>query len=191
MPDTNWGEVADERINNNIDFSKISTKEDYHDAVKNYLENVHSPSDKSGFFRGQNIVDNRVIPFSNIVDEMWNAESTQKKMRLVETDELNAFKKAQRLERRRPKRSRLIDERTTAKDNRIASKRSVKYWSRRMGRLDIRGVDTRIARKLSPRNMITKMDLRLKKYKVEIDSRGIKHYRGSNGRWVANPYKRN
>jgi len=187
--DTNWGLVADNRINKKLDFSEIKSKEDYEKAVKEFLKNT---PDRYGNYRGRNILKAQKRTADDIIEEMYEESKAKEIIEKKQEEELEALRKAQKLHMRRAKRKRLADERKTAKDTRKATKRTVRIWRRRKYRgIDIRGVDTAKRIRLSRKNLITRGDLRLKNIIVGIDKRGIKHYRDpKTGRFVRNPFRK-
>ena len=170
MPDTDWGEIADERFNDELDFSKIESKQDYIMELTKFLNK--SPQGKaiiSGAGKIPNDALNRMYETSSAKDKVGEAES------LIE---------AQKFQKSRGRRGR-VDARRTAKDTRRPSRTSVRRWRRSPNRSDIRGVDTKIMTKRM--NMITKSDRALKDVNVIINIRGIKQYRDNKGRYIKRP----
>jgi hypothetical protein len=76
MVDSNWAEIADKRINDKLDFDKIHSKEDYESALRTLLESTHYGRNilKAGT-KGKN---KGIITYSDIRDEMFNSNGTQK-----------------------------------------------------------------------------------------------------------------
>jgi hypothetical protein len=183
--ETDFGEIADERINKKLDFSKIKTKQDYIDAVKELLKGTPTASTDNmarNKWMGQNL-----LPY---VEELYDESDASERIAKSRQEELDALRKAQLLEAKRGKRSREVDERKTHKRTREASKRSVARWRHAMGRSDIRGVDTKRRSLFSQKNIITRRDVRLKNIRVDIDKIGRKHYRDSKGRYTTNPFNK-
>ena len=184
-PPEEW-ELIGERVNKQIDFSTIETQEDYEKALRDFLNNTPN---KDGNYVGRNIP-------NSALSEIYNRSSAKNKVEEKQTklqqEEKSALRKAQRLHARRKKRSRLSDEKTTAKDTRIATKRAVRTWQRKkFRRIDIKGIDTKKRMRLSKKNLITRGDMRLKNIRVCLCKNGIKRYRDRNtGRWVRNPFKK-
>jgi hypothetical protein len=176
-----YGVLADDRINDNIDFSEIHNKEDYKKKVKEYLNNP----------RGRNLLKNG----DYVLDEMYEHSKAKEKVEQnnikTEDEYKKALRRAQRFHAKRPSRSRRADERITSRRTKIASKRYVRRWIKAKGRsLDVKGVDTRRRFRIAERNKISRLDLRLKNIHVGLDKNSIKHYRDNKGRFCANPYKR-
>jgi phosphotransacetylase len=176
-----YGILADSRFNDELNFDEIHSKEDYKRAMKEFLDTT---PDAQGRLRGKNLSQHDYV-----LEEMYEKSNAKERIGETAQEDAKALEIAQRAEKHRKRAARLRDEMTTAKDTRRATMRSVRVWKRRMGRMDIRGVDTRVARRLMPRNIVTRGDLRLKKYRVDVDVRGIKHYRSSiTGRFTTNPF---
>jgi hypothetical protein len=82
--DTNWGLVADERINEKLDVTAFNSKKDYVDAVKNLLKQNHYG--KNILNAGKKGKNKGLISFSEIEEEMFSGkaskkvESTQKRL---------------------------------------------------------------------------------------------------------------
>jgi hypothetical protein len=194
-----YGVLADSRINDNIDFSDIKTKEDYKKKVKEYLNNT---PDQWGNYRGKNVLLNGDYPLDEMYENSKAKDKIEQNRIKIDDEEKKALRRAQRFHAHRPARSRKADERTTAKMTRRASKSFVRRWAHRHGRgLDVRGVDTKTRFKVAETNRITRLDMRLKNTKVTLSSAGIKQYRypaGSKdnsgksmgGKFRSNPYKR-
>ena len=125
-------------------------------------------------------------------DESKAKDKVEDKKLKEEKEEKEALRKAQRLHAKRPRRGRLADERITAIDTRRATKRAVRVWRRRMYKgIDLKSVDVQKRMRLSPKNLITKGDIRLKNIRVGLDKRGIKHYHSkTTGRYIPNPFKK-
>lgn len=178
------GELADLRINGELDWGKIRNRGDYKEAVKDFLENT---PDMYGNFRGKNLLQDPTL-----LDKMFEESKAKEKVEDKIQEDLKALRTAQLLEQNRKKRSREADERRTHRKTREANKRTVAQW--RNGRYktaDIRGVDTKRRMRLSTANLITRRDLRLKNVHVSIDRRGIKHFTSPiTGRYVPDPFKR-
>lgn len=193
MVDTNWGLVADDRVNDNLDFSQIHTQEDYDKAVRDFLKNT---PDRYGNYKGRNILKARKRSPEDIIDEMYDEskakDKVEEKQLKLREEEKSSLRKAQRLHAKRKPRGRKADERLTAKDTRRATKRTVKTWQRRRYRgLDIKGVDTKKRAKISRKNLISRGDMRLKNIVVSIDKRGVKHYHDTKTRkYVPNPFRK-
>lgn len=173
---TDFGEIADERINNLLDFSKINSQEDYEREVRKLLkDNPQDRDSKSGVNRSINL-----LPF---VDELYRQSkapeliANNKASKVKEQED--AFRDALRFERKRKLRERLRDESRTAKNTRPATKSSVRVWKRHPTMGDIRGIDSKLKRR-SMVSLITKageQKLRDKGVAVVYDVRGFRHFR--------------
>lgn len=167
-----YGQLADDRINGFLDWDEITDEATYEAAVKDFLEQV---ADSRGNYRGKNITQSG--QFHNIAKEMYLDSGAMSKITVKEQEKLAALRKAQLLEAQRSKRSREADERKTHKVTREATKESVKRWKRgRFRRMDVRSVDTKRRALFSPKNLITRKDVRLKNIRVFLDKKGIKRY---------------
>ena len=178
--DTNWGLVADQRINKNIDFDKIKNKDDYIRAVRDFLYNTPN---SAGEYTGRNILNARRRSAEGILSEMYEESKAQTRLR-----DFSALKEAQAFQRKRGRRGR-IDARRTAKDTRRVNQRTVRKWKVRPNRFDLRGIDTKKFVKNPRKHLINKKDLGLKNIRVIINIRGVKQYRDSRtGRFIKKPY---
>lgn len=179
---SDFGEIADLRINKMLDFTKITTKEQYFDAVRDLLRNTPSKTADNPNI-GQNLLGH--------IDELYDESDASERIAKNRQQELDAFRKAQLLEARRTKRSREADERRTHRKTREANKRTVAMWRRGKYRtMDIKSVDTKRRMRLNTSNLITRRDLRLKNIRCEIDGLSRKHYRSiQTGRYIPNPFK--
>ena len=178
---SDFGEIADLRINKMLDFSKIHTKEDYFDAVRDLLKNTPSKTADNPNI-GQNLLGH--------IEELYDESNAKEKITEQRQQELDAFRKAQILEAKRSKRSREADERKTHRRTREANRRNVRMWSKHKNRSDIRGVDTKRRSLFSTKNLITRRDVRLKNITCIINKRGIKQYRNpETGRFISNPFR--
>ena len=169
---TDFGEIADERVNSLIDLDKVETREDYRRLVKHALKTT---LDDYGNPRGKNL-----IPY---IDEMYE-KSSAKEIVDKRTDLLGV---AQKFQKRRGRRGR-IDARITAKDTRRIAKKTLKRWKKRPASFDIRGIDTKLLAKKPSKYIITGRDLKLrsKGISVGLDVRGIKQARSmKTGRYVS------
>lgn len=172
---TDFGEIADQRINSELDWTKISNEDDYKRAVRDLLKNKPQDRDGGG--------SNRAINLLPYIDDLFRESDASEriaknKMQKIKEEE-DAFRDALRFERRRKLRERLRDESRTAKNTRPASRSSVRVWKRHPTMSDIRGVDTRI-RSRGLKTMITKakeQELRSKNIAVVYDARRIRHLR--------------
>ena len=173
MAQDTYGVLADDRINDQIDFSNIQTKEDYIKEVKNYLNRTKDA--RSITFQGK-----RLLAY---VNDMYENSSAKEK---VEGKQAEALRQAQAFEKTRPAKRRIPDERRTSRDTRRPTFKNVKRWKKAPSKSDIRGVDTRIIRKKIGRNTITKKDVLLRKQNifVSVNIRGIKQYRDKLGRFT-------
>ena len=81
MVDTNWGLVADDRVNDNLDFSQIHTQEDYDKAVRDFLKNT---PDRYGNYKGRNILKARKRSPEDIIDEMYDESKAKDRSELIE-----------------------------------------------------------------------------------------------------------
>ena len=163
---TDFDDIA-ERINDSIDFDDVSNRDDYKTLMENHLrKNIHGK---------------QLIPYLN---ELFDTTDTQRRF-----DDLEVIQKAQKFERKRPKKRRIRDEMITAKDTRRPTRKTLKRWKRHPAKFDIRGIDTKQLAKHPRRFVITGKDLQLKKkgIRVGVDVRGIKHYRDSKGRFTKKP----
>lgn len=187
--DSNWGEIAENRINRELDFDKIRNRGDFKEAVERLLRNT---PDMYGNFRGLNIIHARKKAFDDIIEEMYEDSTAKEKVEKQEQENLEALRKAQLLHAKRPRRSREADERKTHRRTREANKRSVRMWKRgKYKTSDVRGVDTKRRSLFSTKNLITRRDIRLKNIVVIMNKRGIKQYRNpKTGRYVPDPFKR-
>ena len=182
--ETDFAEIGDERINKMLDFSKIKTKEQYFDAVRELLQNTKSKTANNPDI-GQNLIHH--------IEELYDESDASERIAKSRQEELDALRKAQMLEAQRSKRSREMDERKTHRNTREASKRNVRVWARgrnRYKKMDIKGVDTKRRSLFSQKNVITRRDVRLKNIRVDIDKIGRKHYRDSKGRYTSNPFNK-
>jgi hypothetical protein len=187
--DSNWGEIAENRINQELDFKNIRNRGDFKEAVERLLRNT---PDMYGNFRGLNIIHARKKAFDEIIDEMYEDSTAKEKVEKQEQENLEALRKAQLLEAQRTKRSREADERRTHRKTREANKRTVAQWRKgRYKTADIHGVDTKRRMRLSTSNLITRRDIRLRNIICTLDKFSRKHYRSPiTGRFVVDPFKR-
>lgn len=186
--DSNWGEIAENRINRELNFDNIHSRADFKEAVEKLLRNT---PDMYGNYRGLNIIHARKKPFDDIIDEMWEDSTAKERVEKKEQENLEALRKAQILEAKRPRRSREADERKTHRKTREANKRSVARWRKgRYKTADIRGVDTKRRSLFSTKNLITRRDVRLKNIRVDIDKIGRKHYRDKKGKFTTSPFNK-
>jgi hypothetical protein len=177
-----YGVLADDRINDNLDWRDIRNREDYRKKVKEFLE---STPDRYGHMRGTNLLKD-----SSTIDKMYEESSAIEKVENKKKEELESLRKAQILESKRNKVSREADERKTHKITREVNQRNVSRWRHKMGRLDLRGIDTKRRMRMNNSNLITRRDLRLKNISVVMCSNQIKRYRNpSTGRWIPDPFK--
>ena len=171
--DTDWGLVADDRINTQLDFKRINNRQDYINEMRSLLNKSST---------------GRTILKQNVLNEMY--ENSEARI-IVERKKIESSREAQQFHKRRSFKTRTRDERKTAKNTMFANKKSVRRWKRNPTRSDIMGVDTKLDRTLRRRrNLITKADLKLtnKGIKVSLNSKGIKQYRDLNtGRFVKKP----
>lgn len=139
MPDTDFGALADERVNKKLDgFKEIVSKEEYYKKLEDYFVS------NKGW---HNMLDAKTRPWVSIRKEMYEdseavgvVENNQRKG--VSPNE-RAVGLAHRFEDRRLKRSRLRDERVTAKNTKRVTMSNYRNWRRAPSRSDLRGVDTR------------------------------------------------
>jgi hypothetical protein len=176
-PAEEWSQLA-ERTNKYIDFKKVNSEEDYHDALERVFTQVSRPDGKKPTW----------FPKSNFEDIAENNRELKNRLKEAQQERVDALKKAQNFHRRRRKHARTVDERKTHRRTSRATRGAVSRWKKNPARSDIRGVDTRLASKLSRRNQINSRDLSLKNYIVTLDTRGVKRYRGLDGRYVRNPF---
>jgi hypothetical protein len=186
-------DVLDSRIHSHLNWSEIDSEESYFRAVKNFLaiEKAGDPVPDRGrhlsnFFARDRDVAHGVYKRSGAEDRV------EEKLKLVKEkfERVRLLRKAQVFERRRPARSRIPDERRTAKNVRPIDQRNFNAWRRNPNRSDLRSIDTRRIKRISTRNLITQGDLRLRHIKPVIDSRGIKSYRNNEGKFIKNPFRR-
>jgi hypothetical protein len=183
---TDFGEIADARINGELDWSKINSEDDYKREVRDLLRNTPQDRDSgSGVNRAVNL-----LPF---VDDLFrNSDASTRinnsKVARVKEQE-DAFRSALRFERKRKLRERLRDESRTAKNTKPVNKRSVEIWKRRgmARRMDLRGIDTKLRRRATIA-IITKageQKLRDKGIAISYDQRGFRHFRSmKSGKFV-------
>ena len=168
-----YGVLADDRINDKLDFSKIHSKADYERAVRDYLQTTMSK------YHGTN-QGKRLIPYIDVMYE----ESSAKEQVDKQTDLLAV---AQRFQKRRGRRGR-IDARITAKDTRRIAGKTLKRWKKKPASFDIRGIDTKLLAKKPSKYIITGKDLKLrsKGISVDLNVRGIKQARSmKTGKYVS------
>ena len=167
--DTDWGMVADDRINTELDFSNINSKQDYLRELNNYLGKTAT---------------GRTLIKKGVQEEMYENSRAKKKIETKELEEeRESYNKAKKFQKRRGRRG-VIDQRRTVKRTLKANKRNVKKWMKRPNKSDIKGIDTKI---LSKKNKITKKEIMIfKKYNIQasINKRGIKQYRNKKGQFV-------
>jgi hypothetical protein len=180
--ETDFAEIGDQRINKMLDFSKIRTKEEYFDAVRDLLRNTPSQTADNPNI-GRNLLSH--------IEELYEESNAKEKIAEQKQEELDALRKAQLLEAQRSKKSREADERKTHRRTREANKRTVAQWRRgKFRRMDIRSVDTKRRSLFSQKNLITRRDIRLKNINVVLCKNQIKRYKDINtGKWVKNPFK--
>lgn len=183
-PKEEWEGLA-ERTNKYIDLDKINSEQDYYDKLEEVFNNIPRPDGKIPSW----------FPRKYYSDIAENNKSLQTRIKDYQRESLTALQEAQRYERSRARRSRTKDESKTAKITRPANKKNVRGWIGQRGkRTDIKGVDTRLAKNLATKNLITRADLRLKSFNVSLDKRGIKRYRWASGklkgRFAPRPYRR-
>ena len=172
---TDFGELAELRLNKLLDFSKINSKQEYLDAMRKELSKSTTGSN--------------LLPY---VDELYEESSAKEKIEDKERENLEALRRAQILESKRPRKSRIADERKTHKITRRATSRTVTRWRRgRYKTMDLNNVDTKRAQiNINPKNIITRRDIRLRNVGIVMDKRGIKHYTDKKtGRYTSNPFK--
>ena len=99
--ETDFAEIGDERINKMLDFSKIKTKEQYFDAVRELLQNTKSKTANNPDI-GQNLIHH--------IEELYDESDASERIAKSRQEELDALRKAQMLEAQRSKRSREMDE---------------------------------------------------------------------------------
>jgi hypothetical protein len=191
---TDVAEIADSRINDNLDFSEISDEESYHRAVKNFLRIGKSGDPVKN--RGDHLI-KYLDRDSEARREMYEKSSAKKLVdsriakEKADSERLGLLRRAQMFERRRPKRSRIPDERKTARKIYPLTRRGIRTWIHNKGRTgDVRSVDTRRIRRIALRNQINGQDLRLKNIKVILNKQGVKQYKDLQGRFRSSPYKR-
>jgi hypothetical protein len=179
-----YGVLADDRINDELDWDEINSRGDYKEKVKEFLNNK---PDMYGNFRGKNLTKNEWV-----LDAMYDESKAKEKVENKAKENLEALRKAQLLEAKRSKRSREADERRTHRKTREANKRTVAVWRRgKYRRMDIKSIDTKKRMRLNTSNLITRRDLRLKNIRVSIDKIGRKHFTSPiTGRFVSDPFKR-
>ena len=170
MVDTDWGEIADERFNEKLDFKKISSKKDYMEELTKYLRK--SP-------QGRAIIEGKGKIPHNARDQMYEDSKAKEEVEERQEEELE---KAQTFQKKRGRKGR-IDAKRTAKDTRGISRRTIRSWRKKPSAFDIRGIDTKTLVKTPRKHLITKQDiaLREKGIRVGLDVRGQKHYRYSAG----------
>lgn len=179
--ETDFAEIGDQRINKMLDFSKIRTKDEYFDAVRDLLRNTPSQTADNPNI-GRNLLSH--------IEELYEESNAKEKIAEQKQEELDALRKAQLLEAQRNKKSREADERKTHKITREVNRRNVARWRNRMGKSDLRGIDTKRRSLFSQKNLITRRDIRLKNIKVVLCKNQIKRYKDINtGKWVKNPFK--
>jgi hypothetical protein len=144
VPDTNFEEIAQDRINHQLSgFKEIKSKEEYFEKLENYLGASKS---------GQSLLNAKSRSWNSIREEMFGGEASdvvaknQERLSESESSDLRARGLAHRFEDRRQASSRRADERKTARDVRRVSMMSYRSWRRNPTRFDLRGVDTRRAR---------------------------------------------
>jgi len=165
------GIIADQRINNRIDFSNIDNKQDYFKEVKNLLENQ---PDREGRLRGKNL-----LPY---IDEMYELSNAKEKV-----ESQNSYNEAVKFQKKRGRKG-LIDQRKTARDTRKPTRKSVRRWKKKPSRSDILGVDTKTTVKKLPLITGREKILKRKGIYVSVNSRGIKQYRDlKTGRFIKKP----
>lgn len=166
----NYGILADDRINELLDFSQINSREDY---FKELQRRMNEPKNE------------RLKNLWSVRDKLYE---DSKARTIVEQKQLESFQEAQRFEKKRPLKSRIPDEKRTSRRTRPATRINIRRWKRNPQRSDIRGIDTKLAITTRKRqNIITKKDisLRNKGIRVNINIRGIKQYRDNKGRFVS------
>ena len=179
-------DAMSERCNAYISFDEIRSEKDYFDALEKQF-------DKNGVNFPRRY-------YSNLAE---NNKELQKRLEeaIEDTQQAELFAKAQRIERRRRLRSREVDESRTSRRviTRLTGGRrgTLARWKRNPARTDILGIDTRLARRLSERNIITSRDVALRKYKVTLTKSGRKVYRWNinegkikKGRFARSPFSR-
>jgi len=167
--DTDWGMVADDRINSQLDFSNIRSKEDYLRELNSYLSKT--PTGKTLIKKG-------------VLEEMYENSRAKKKIeRLSFEEERKSFKKARTFQRTRGLKGKL-DQKKTASNTKRPTRKNVSNWMKRPSKSDIKGIDTKV---ISQKQKLTKKDSAiLRKYNIRatINVRGIKQYRDNKGRFV-------
>lgn len=133
------------RINKSLPLDKIRNKQEYKEELNTLLDRWTTPKDS----RPQNL--------KKLADVLY--EETAKDQ--IEANNEKYVQLAKNFEARRPKRSRLADERRTAKDTRPITKRTYRTW-RRGGfkRFDLNKIDTkkgiRTVRSIQGKRIVTR-----------------------------------
>lgn len=190
MPDTNFGEIANLRWNQNIsNFDKIKSKEDYIKKLEDYL---------SGSESGRALINAKTRSFDSISNDAFENSNAKK---IVEENSLSVEDlklEALRFEESRASVGRLRDESRTAKDTRPINQFNFISWRKHPNRMDLNGIDTRRSRRgvsvrrASRELVLSKGDRRLVNVRPFVDvKRRVKYYRSSkSGRFVPNPFKK-
>lgn len=178
-PDSEWELLAD-RTNKYINLNNVKSEEDYLEKLEQVFLNKPRPDGKIPSW----------FPKDNLSDIARNNKDLKKHLE-ESIEDLTQLQIAQRYHARRRKNVRIADERKTAKNTSRATRGAVSRWKRMKGRgSDIRGVDTRLARRRLGDNVINSRDLSLKNYLVTLDVNGIKRYRDLSGKYARDPFRK-